>query len=91
MQPAKSNLSQLLFKDSINQNTLDSEALTHLSEHSLQQIVCVAACYESTGLTVWLSDILFVQLKLYSCMDTNILRKRKNELTRLIRVEQFVK
>lgn len=35
MQPEKSNLSQLLFKDSINQNMLDSEALTHLSEHSL--------------------------------------------------------
>lgn len=36
MQLVKSNLSQLLSKDDINQNMLHSEALTHLSEHSLQ-------------------------------------------------------
>lgn len=36
MQPVKSNLSQQLSKDDINQIMLDSEALTHLSEHSLQ-------------------------------------------------------
>jgi len=44
MYPVKPYLSQLLSRDGINQNMPDSEALTHLSEHSLQQFACVAAC-----------------------------------------------